>query len=241
MKKFIIGIAGKAGSGKDTVANMINYILDVGITNAKYQQWLFNKLSYENKLKERLIHFADPLKDCLSIIYNIPREYFDNREYKEQYYYSLDEHRFIKENDLLTSHKIVTIGNLQYDSLPAHKLLFPNKNLVIKLRDLMQYYGTDLCRRQLDYNIWINCVMRKAGNIVDKYNYCIIGDVRFKNEADAINNSALYGGLIKINRNVEQLSHESENIDFNCAYEIDNNGNKLQLFYSVLNIIQTII
>lgn len=239
MKKFIIGIAGKAGSGKDTIASMISYIVDRGVWDANYEQW--KRLDKSIIKNEKIIHFANPLKDCLSIMYNIPREYFDNREYKENLYYSLDEHKFIKENDLLTSHKVVTIGGLHYNNLPTHKILFPNKQLVIKLRDLMQYFGTELCRQQLDNNIWINCVMSKAKDIVNNYGYCIIPDVRFINEASAITNSYLYGGLIKVNRDVEQISHESEKINFNCDYEIDNNGNIEHLFNQVLNITNKII
>lgn len=241
MKKFIIGIAGKAGSGKDTVANMINYIIETGINDSSYTHWLLTNNTIRNKHNKRIIHFADPLKDCLSIIYSIPREYFDNRDYKENYYYSLDEHKFIKKEDLLTSHKVITIEGLCFNSLNTHKLLYNNKKLVISLRDLMQYYGTEICRKTLGDNIWIGSTMKKADEIVEKYDICIIPDVRFKNEAEAINSSYLYGEIIKINRNVEQLSHKSENIDFECDYEIDNNGDKLQLFYNVLNIIRTII
>lgn len=238
MKKFIIGIAGKAGSGKDTVANMINYIIETGINDSSYTHWSLTNNTRQNKHNKRIIHFADPLKDCLSIIYSIPREYFDNRDYKENYYYSLDEHKFIKKEDLLTSHEVITIETLSYHSLNIYKSLYSNKKLVISLRDLMQYYGTEICRKKLGNNIWVDSTMKKADEIVEKYDICIIPDVRFKNEAKAINSSYLYGGIIKINRNVEQLSHESENIDFKRDYEIDNNKDKLQLFYNVLNIIK---
>lgn len=241
MKQFIIGISGKAGSGKDTVASMISYIVEVGITKAKYSEWIASKISMQHKCDRRCVHFADSLKDCLSIMFDIPREYFDNREYKEKYYYSFNEHKFINKENLLSNHIIITIDVLQFNNLSTYETLFPNKNLVIKLRDLMQYFGTDLCRKQINDNIWITSTIRKAVDIINKYNVCIIPDVRFKNEADCINRLSLYGGLIKINRDVQQLSHESENIDFSCEYEIDNNGSLLELFYKILNIMQKII
>ena len=107
----------------------------------------------------------------------------------------------------------------------------------------MQYFGTDICRNHIDNNIWINSTMSKAINIAINRTLCIIPDVRFSNEANAIrNNSKLfYGGLIKINRdNIDKDDHSSEHIYFNADFEIDNNGNLMQLFYKVLHICQKI-
>ena len=66
---------------------------------------------------------------------------------------------------------------------------------------------------------------------------------RFANEANAIRNNdkLLYGGLIKINRDNQDLDeHNSERINFDVDFEIDNNGNLMQLFYKVLEICQKI-
>ena len=71
MKKFIIGIAGAKNSGKDTVASMINYIFAVGVTRASYAEYLIKRTSIDNTYKDRIVHFADGLKDILSNLYNI--------------------------------------------------------------------------------------------------------------------------------------------------------------------------
>lgn len=244
MKKLVFGIGGKAGSGKDTVASMINYIMLVGTTKANYKDWLINEIPMQQKCKNHTTHFADPLKDSLSIIYDIPRDYFDNREYKENYFYSLDEHKFLLENKLTSKHKVITISHLKYDSIPIIKKLYNNKKLVITLRDLMQYYGTDICRNYLSKNIWIEATTKRAMKILEIYDYCIIADVRFENECEIINNindDFLYGVTIKVNRDVIELDHESENCNGTYTYNIDNTGTKMQLFYNVLDIIQSIL
>ncbi len=65
-KGQLIGLLGRAGSGKDTVADAI--IESVGLSQA-------------NRGIVR-IAFADKLKDVLSDVYGIPRHYFDDRGLK---------------------------------------------------------------------------------------------------------------------------------------------------------------
>lgn len=65
-KVSIVGIKGFKGSGKDTVASMISYILHDGIMKANYDTWfLYHKNDFiEND--EIIIHFADKLKDDIA-------------------------------------------------------------------------------------------------------------------------------------------------------------------------------
>ena len=96
----------------------------------------------------------------------------------------------------------------------------------------------------LDEDIWIRSTMVKVANIAAARRLCIIPDVRFANEANAIRfvSSPLYGEVIKVNRNNDDNSkHSSEAIDFNVYFEIDNNGTLMQLFYKVLEICQTLV
>lgn len=241
MKNILIGIAGLANSGKDTVASMINYIHHVGVTKATYSDWLTHQVYYDINLKKRIIHFADPLKDCLSIIYNIPREYFDDREKKDEEFYLLNEGRFVKPDMFRNKYHEITIDHLKENSL--NDLLHDTvHNVGIKIRTLMQYFGTNICRNNLHENIWIRSVIYKAAEIAENSGICIIPDVRFSNEADAIIFHSFYGGVIKVNRKSNnKTQHESENIDFQCSDEIDNNGTKMQLFYKVLELYKQLI
>ena len=83
--KPIIGIAGKAKSGKDTVAGMIAYIIREGLFRADYRNW---SIKYDKPGITReigaVIHFADFVKDICSRVFLINREYFDKILYKEQ-------------------------------------------------------------------------------------------------------------------------------------------------------------
>lgn len=246
MKNYIIGIAGTKNSGKDTIASMINYIFAVGVTKANYEMWTTRRIVYDNTNSDRIIHFADPLKDVLSIIYNIPRKYFDDRKYKDEYWYCFNTNKFI-ENANYKSGKyfeLIKLDRLKSFSISDILSQYNHKLVCIKLRTLMQYFGTDICRKYLTDVIWIKAALSK---IVDKANarrLCIVPDIRFANEANAItiHNQSLYGGVIKVNRdNNDDYKHSSEIINFTVDFEINNNGTLMQLFYKVLEICQTLI
>lgn len=239
MKKgIIIALAGKAKSGKDTAASIINYIYNAG-TTASFPGWLSHKCSCDINLKYKQLHFADTLKDVVSTIYKIDREYFDNHEYKDEKYYVFSERNFIKEN-VVKNYNIITIDDLYNNDLSTYLKLYENK-ACIKLRTLLQYIGTEIGRKKLDDKIWIKSTLFNAVYIVEKYKFCIISDIRFQNELDEIKKLSKDSIVIKLNRNITKLSHESENLELdNFDYEIDNNGSVQKLFYNLLEIIQNL-
>lgn len=251
MKSYIIGIAGKKNSGKDTVASMINYIFAKGITAATYGDWLLRRESYDATYKHRITHFANALKDCLSIIYHIPRQYFDDREYKDNMYYNLRTGGFIHKDKISQReyyYFVINNDDIKHSSIreeiETYDKLFP----LITLRTLMQYFGTNLCRECLQSDIWIKATMAKASDICLANRLCIIPDVRFTNEATAIQTktSSLYGGVIMVRRdnngNDNDIDyHSSEIVTFSTDYSITNNGTRMDLFYKVIEICQKII
>lgn len=240
MKQVVIGIAGQKNSGKDTVASMINYIATVGCAAANYQQWMVKKAAYDIKTRDKIIHFADSLKDCLSIIYDIPRRYFDNRRYKDELFYVFDERRFISYEDYQrdTRYHLIEISDLDRDSL-SYIINDTKLSCIIELRTLMQYFGT-LCREELSDTIWVDSTMRKAHSIAVDKGYCIIPDVRHKIEVDAIMKSSLYGGVIVIKRDNIRPEHSSEEINFEGSNVIINDSTLMKLFYRVLNFMQNL-
>lgn len=240
MTNLIIGIAGTKGSGKDTVASMINYIFAKGITAANYRDWITNRTKMEYNYADRIIHFADPLKDVLSIIYNIPRKHFDNHKYKDDYWYCINNHKFMNDDIIRDKnlYKTIDITDLQNRNLNDY-IKKENKFVYIKLRTLLQYFGTNICRNNLDENIWVNSAIEKIINKAKARNICIVPDVRFNNEAKAIKgcDEYPYGVVLKIIRgNNDNCNHESENINFACDYDIINDSSLMSLFYKVYQI-----
>lgn len=245
MKGKIVGIAGRARVGKDTTASIMNYILTVGVPSARYEEWITKQEIYDKILKERSIHCADLLKDICSSLFGIERILFDDGEYKDHKYYWIEAGKFLDEYQLPKEAKIINIQDFDdinvYTKTNCTLSDFIEQSYgytFLTLRTILQYFGTNICREQLFNDIWIKATMAKATDIANTYGYCFIPDVRFKNEADAIKKSSLYGGLIEIRRNVVQHSHSSENINFQCSHVFDNNRTKVNLFYKCLQFVQ---
>ena len=235
-KVSIVGIKGFKGSGKDTVASMISYILHDGIMKASYDTWLLYHKNDFVENDETIIHFADKLKDDIAGFCNIDRKLLDKQEIKENYYYNF------KTGIVSTNIKDVfyVIDNwndtiLKYDDLAGYLVLYSN-NVSIKIRVLLQYYGTNIIRNHFWKEAFIRYTMNKAFNIRNSKGQCIIADARFEDECMAIK---YYGGkIIRVDRRVNNDNHESEQIKISQDdYVIDNTGTLVGLFYKVLKFV----
>lgn len=230
-KVTIVGIKGFKGSGKDTVASMISYILHDGIMKASYDTWLlYHKKDFiEND--EIIIHFADKLKDDIAAFCNIDRKLLDKQEIKENYYYNFKTgivSTNIKDADYVINNA------LEFDNLPT--LLLLNTNVSIKIRVLLQYYGTNVIRNHFWHNAFVNYTINKAFYIRNKLGQCIIADARFDNECNVI--KVCGGKIIRVDRRVNNDNHESEQIKIcDDDYVIDNTGTLVGLFYKVLKFV----
>lgn len=230
-KVTIVGIKGFKGSGKDTVASMISYILHDGIMKASYDTWLLYHKNDSIENDEIIIHFADKLKDDISEFCGIDRKLLDRQEIKENYYYNFKTgivSTNIKDIDCV----INTV--LEYDNLST--LLLLNNNVSIKIRALLQYYGTNVIRNHFWHEAFIRYTMNKAFDIKNSKGQCIIADARFEDECMAIK---YYGGkIIRVDRRVNNDNHESEQIKISQDdYVIDNTGTLVGLFYKVLKFV----
>lgn len=238
-KVTIVGIKGFKGSGKDTVASMISYILHDGIMKANYDTWLLYHKNGFVENDEIIIHFADKLKDDIAAFCNIDRKLLDRQDIKEENYYNF------KTGIVSTSTKEVfyVIDNwndaiLKYDDLASYLVLY-NNNISIKIRVLLQYYGTNIIKNHFWKEAFIRYTMNKAFDIRNSKGQCIIADARFDDECRAIK---YYNGMIiRVDRkssNDNHESHESEQITINKDdYVIDNTGTLVGLFYKVLKFV----
>lgn len=235
-KLTIVGIKGFKGSGKDTIASMISYILHDGIMKATYDKWLFYHKNGLIENNEIIIHFADKLKEDIAGFCNIDRKLLDKQEIKENYYYNF------KTGIVSTSTKEVlyVIDNwndaiLKYDDLASYLVLYSN-NVSIKIRVLLQYYGTNIIRNHFWKEAFIRYTMNKAFDIRNSKGQCIIADARFDDECKAIK---YYGGkIIRVDRKSSNDNHISEQIRIDeDDYVIDNTGTLVGLFYKVLKFV----
>lgn len=231
-KVTIVGIKGFKGSGKDTVASMISYILHDGIMKASYDTWLLYHKNGFVENDEIIIHFADKLKDDISEFCGIDRKLLDRQEIKENYYYNFKT-GIVSTNIKDIDYVINTV--LEYDNLST-LLLLNNNNISIKIRALLQYYGTNVIRNHFWHNAFVHYTINKAFDIRNKLGQCIIADARFDNECNVI--KVCGGKIIRVDRRVNNDNHESEQIKISQDdYVIDNTGTLVGLFYKVLKFV----
>lgn len=236
-KVSIVGIKGFKGSGKDTVASMISYILHDGIMKASYDTWLLYHKNGFVENDEIIIHFADKLKDDISEFCGIDRKLLDRQDIKEENYYNFKT-GIVSTNIKDVDGVIDDIDEFDYDDL-APLLFLYNNNISIKIRVLLQYYGTNIIRNHFWREAFIRYTINKAFDIRNSKGQCIIADARFDNECEAIIDCG--GMIIRVDRessNDNYDSHESEQITINKDdYVIDNTGTLVGLFYKVLKFV----
>lgn len=232
-KVSIVGIKGFKGSGKDTVASMISYILHDGIMKANYDTWLLYHKNGFVENDEIIIHFADKLKDDIAAFCNIDRKLLDRQDIKEENYYNFK--TGIVSTNIKDAYRVINnIGEFNYDNLSS--LLSLNNNISIKIRVLLQYYGTNVIRNHFWHNAFVHYTINKAFDIRNKLGQCIIADARFDNECNVI--KVCGGKIIRVDRRVNNDNHESEQIKIcDDDYVIDNTGTLVGLFYKVLKFI----
>lgn len=245
MTPILIGIGGKKHCGKDTFASMLFYINKVGPAAAKYNVWyeFFEKPTFSNKLMT--VHFADTLKDCCSIMFQIERAYFDNLEYKDKKYYSFRDNTFIDDKNITVDHQRLSSNDFLDFKNFAEKIANNPDAPLIKLRNLMTVYA-DVMKNVYGENIFVNSTIKKANKICTDFGFCLIPDVRFNNEAYAIKNVIDADGfVIKIIRpdepDDENSLHNSEICNFKEDYTIINDSNLMTLFYKAINVYNKII
>lgn len=236
-KVTIVGIKGFKGSGKDTVASMISYILHDGIMKANYDTWLLYHKNGFVENDEIIIHFADKLKDDISEFCGIDRKLLDRQDIKEENYYNFK--TGIVSTNIKDATYVVDKCNdaiLKYNDLSLYLALY-NNNVSIKIRVLLQYYGTNIIRNHFWEEAFIRYTMNKAFDIRNSKGQCIIADARFEDECEAIKQCG--GMIIRVDRKFNNNdNHESEQIKISQDdYVIDNTGTLVGLFYKVLKFV----
>ena len=155
--------------------------------------------------------FADQLKYIVSKMFNIDIHdlYNDSKEYK-----------MIN----LTTFEIRTTDETMLSNIftaNKEKDFFKSKDIWVKFRDLLQYFGTDVMQPAFGPRIWINQVV----NALCPYRINIITDVRFISEYKAV--KSIDSVTIRIiNPNIENNDphiSETQLDDYPTDYTIINN------------------
>lgn len=248
MSKTVYVFAGKANAGKDTAASMACYIAGVGTTRANYKDWEnFYKpevMEDSSPVKKNIFHFADKLKESISIIFGIDRELLDNRDYKDNKYYCLATNSFINKDAVDKKYfRIVDItefNNKDFSDI-VEEILPTGQVPIFTLRTLMQYFGTNVCRKRLFNNIWIRSTLSAVNSRLDiiARKFVAIADCRFDEEVRAVRRLSVHTKIIYIDRpNKQQEFNHSSNGQILEPIDnvIKNDGTLMKLFFTILQI-----
>lgn len=225
LNKRLMAVSGVKGSGKDSVSSMLQYCLSVP---KMFRQYFFYK-NFKKwiKPKYKKIAFADPLKKMLSDLLNINLDKFYIREFKEGCIINISTLEGSWLGEKLSDSKFNKLVKQLDPSLMESNL---------SLRQLLQYFGTEIMQKYFGKRVWINSTMQNRSE------YTIISDLRFIEEYNAVKEKK--GIVIYINRpNYEFGQHASERemkeLLENDKYDfiIDNNGSMEDLFNQVKNLI----
>lgn len=221
----LIAVSGVKGSGKDSVSSMVQYCLSVPKILRRY--WIYKYFRRLVPKKYKRVAFADPLKGMLSVLLDVPVEMFNERGFKEYWVVNvptleLDDNYY---NKLSDSKFNKLVKNLDPSLLEAN----------LTIRQLMQYFGTQVMQTYFGRNVWINSTLKHSSENT------IITDLRFKAEYDAV--KSLRGTVIYVDRpHYEFGQHaserEMEELLKNNKYDyvIKNDGSIKQLFNKVKTV-----
>lgn len=218
----IIVISGLKNSGKDTVADMLQYCLSVPEPFRKY--WMYRHYRYAFNNTYEKVAFADSLKDTLSVLFGIPVEKFYERDFKEHFYIKGLEITDTPDNILDEDSFIKMLNKKDFSFLKTH---------FITIRQLLQCFGTEIVRGLFGNAFWAERAMKH------NFDKMIITDLRFKVELEAVrkrNGLVLY--IDNPNCIPEQHASESEVLEMKDNHDFDfiieNNGTLEDLFNKIV-------
>lgn len=202
---IVIGLQGKKRSGKDTFANfLVKHLKDKKVARTA---------------------FANPVKTMLSDISGV--DFFSDENKETDMVFMLNMVKFQEYTDLLLDVSVF----YQLDEF-ARLEGFGTLYIYTSKRKLMQFFGTDICRKYKGDLYWVNKLEAPSDADV-----LIVTDVRFQTEVDKI--KSLGGIIVEIkNPLIESIdSHSSENAVLPYDWEVYNSGTLNDLEYAAYRFI----
>lgn len=171
--------------------------------------------------------FADTLKKYCAESFDLPLDMFHNDNLKDKPF-----EKPIKLNvDLLNK-----ISDVMEFETHNHYYKVGCGTILVSPRHLLQFVGTDLVRKCVDDDFWINKTVQSLKNEKDN---AFISDSRFSNERKALKTLGAKLILVKRGQNING-GHVSENdLGSESEYDIviDNNGSLSELEEKVKTLI----
>lgn len=185
-----IAFSGAKDSGKTISAKIYQYL---------YISLLWDEGPSFEEFKDNIniielldgLSFATNIKKILSIILDIDIKYFNDRDYKDKFWFNPYSRSFISEDKLKERvNKRRTLVCQDTEQIKYNS--FNDEDFFVRLRTIMQWFGTDVAQKHFGKNVWINPIINKIKD--NPNNLFIIDDVRFKAEYGAClnNNISVY-------------------------------------------------
>lgn len=204
----LIGITGRIGSGKDTVAQIIQYLtLDpqvFSMQNTSILADLEHRAYCAKKSRYQIKKYAGKLKDVAAMLTGIPVHKFEDQAFKNT--------------------KLGEEWNYQIDQF--------NTPTEMTVRQLLQKLGTEAMREGLHPDVWVNALFADY-TLLDHW---IITDVRFPNEVqELIRRKGVLIQVVRPNNPHPVSDHPSETAlnDYLFPYTIVNDGDLNDLINKV--------
>lgn len=232
----LIGISGRAGSGKDLVASIIQYLIwqkKVEIAGRAQMSLSLDAFVNNKNLGNamsgfKVVKYADKLKDMICLLTGCSRADLEDQEFKKselpEIWHKWDVHMTDGDNNW-TEHYSSEKEALAAKEQHKDDYVYVSNPILFKptYRYLLTCIGTNLFRNQLHPDIWVNATFADYKKISPEvkenmsvhelfkpdYPQWIISDVRFPNELKAIKDR---GGIcIRVSRPpIEPDPHISE-------------------------------
>lgn len=185
-QSVFIGVSGKIGSGKDTVAPILMKALTNNIPQAEIVQE----------------YFAKPLKMEVQQVIDIIREEISRNE-ETEWAYPLAVKNVSIAMGIDEQDAEYVVETLFHDIAEDDKKDIHSYNKVHSVRTVLQYWGTEVRRKQ-DNNYWVNKAIKTVYEHIADGRSVYVSDVRFPNEADAI--KEFLGNVIRLDVSEEEQS-----------------------------------
>lgn len=228
INKPLVGVVGKAGSGKDTVANYLK------------ENYGFVHLS-----------LAEPIKDFAKDLFGFSKEQLWGSSSNRDKEIKVDWSYTWKQFDKHSRYWLEFFNSIEYLPQLRDWLTGLNQDCphIINARRVAQTLGTEFGRNTVNKDIWINHLLQRAEFYMfdSEFSGIVTSDVRFENEMQKIHSKQ--GKIIRLLRNKNNHTgipgHQSE-VEQDLVSEdlfdfvIDNNG-PISDLYEALNIYMKVI